>query len=550
MEDWSGLHLLAEVCAQEQRALSSALVPVKFPKKRRSSLLLIKNETDFTTGRRLKLKISPTLLGKRCYFQLDNGHIGDQIGDGGSVSGACGVDYKGNKKQTVTATIDPFASSSSGGDVDGHSFTLSGTSHVNGDDNMENKKQIVTARNFAPFASCSSSVGVDSRGSGVDYNGKKKQIVTDTFSSFASTRSIDLDGDVNEVRGVDYTRKNKQIVTDSTYFASNSAAVDGHGNWVCGVDYTRKNKQIVTDCSDFASNSAAVDGHGNWVCGVDYTRKNKQIVSDSSDFASTSSSALDGHGNEVCGVDYTRKSKQIVTDSTDFASSSSVGGIDGHGNWVCGVGNRGKKTQRITFTLSGGSKFDGEGNLGKKIRNQNITATPSATSQQEEAPSTLSSTSGLNLPLSPQFRFHLEYPNLPTRFVNRIQAMGGSKVMLVIEKNLFKTDLDKGHNRLSIPCSQIKNEFLSQEEKMALRTMQSDGKHHQGMDVPVIEPCLDLSTLCLKKWDFNSSSSYVLIKNWNNVADKNNLKLKMTVQLWSFRINTALCFALVNLSQQ
>ncbi|KAF3439327.1 hypothetical protein FNV43_RR17604 [Rhamnella rubrinervis] len=749
MEDLSGLYLLAEVCAQELEALSSASVPVKFPKKRRSSLVLIKNKTGNTTGCGLKLKVSPTHRGKRCYFQLGNGHVGDKIGYDGYDNRVSGVDYNGNKKQSVTATFASIASRSSSGDVDGHgnevcgvddngkkkqrvSFTLRGTSLVNGDDNMEDKKQKVTASNFTPFASNNGSGCVDSHGNGVcgvdysgekrpkitatfssfatnsssdldghgnevcgddytmknkqtvtdssdfalnsggggvdtqgngafgvDYNVKKKERVTATLSSFASTSSSNLDGHGNEVYGDHYKRKDKQTVTDSSNFASNSGGgeVDSHGNGVSGVDYngkkkervtatlssfastsssnldghgnevygnhyTRKDKQTVTDSSNFALNSGGggVDSHGNGVCGVDYngkkkervtatlssfastsisnldghgnevygdhyTRKDQQTVTDSSDFAlnsssgngvcgvdyngkkkervtatlssfaSTSSSDLDGNGNEAYRDDYTMKNKQIVTDSSDFASSSCGGGLDGHGNLVCGVDYKGKKTHRVTFILSGRRKFDGGDKLGKKIRNQNITATASASasacSKQEEVPSTPSCTSGLYLPLTPQFRFHSEYPNLPTSFVNLIQAMGGSEVKLVIEKNLFKSDLDKGLNRLSIPCSQIKNEFLSQQEKekMALRTMQNDGKHHQGLDVWVIEPCLNLSTLCLKKWDFNSSSSYVLIKNWNNVADKNKLKPKMTVQLWSFRLITTLCFALVNLSR-
>ncbi|KAF3441235.1 hypothetical protein FNV43_RR15148 [Rhamnella rubrinervis] len=134
--------------------------------------------------------------------------------------------------------------------------------------------------------------------------------------------------------------------------------------------------------------------------------------------------------------------------------------------------------------------------------------------------------------------------------MDQIQRMGGSQVMLVIEKTLFKSDLDRGLNRFSIPCIQIKNEFLEEEEKTNLCTKQNDGKHNQGMQVSVIEPCLDVTTLCLKKWDFNSTSSYVLIKNWINVADKNQLMRNMKVHLWSFRVNTALCFALVNLSRQ
>ena len=99
MEDLSGLYLLAEVCDQEQNALPSSFVPVKFPKKRRSSLLLIKNETETTTDHGLKLKAFPTLVGKGCYFKLDNGHAGDKIGDDAMATGFVGFITMGTRSR-------------------------------------------------------------------------------------------------------------------------------------------------------------------------------------------------------------------------------------------------------------------------------------------------------------------------------------------------------------------------------------------------------------------------------------------------------------------
>ncbi|XP_015900198.2 uncharacterized protein LOC107433425 [Ziziphus jujuba] len=140
-------------------------------------------------------------------------------------------------------------------------------------------------------------------------------------------------------------------------------------------------------------------------------------------------------------------------------------------------------------------------------------------------------------------------PNPPRRFMDRIQQLGGSEVKFLIQKTLSVTDVKKDQNRLSMPFSQIHSDFLTPQERMFLSRKEDDGKHYQGMEVMVIEPCLDQSSLCLKKWDYRSSSfSYVLIKNWYNLVVNNGLQPGMVVQIWSFRVENALCLALVNLS--
>ncbi|KAF3441234.1 hypothetical protein FNV43_RR15147 [Rhamnella rubrinervis] len=169
MEDWSGLHLLAEVCAevcaQESRDLSAALVPVDFPKKKRSNL--IKNKTE-TTG--LKLKVSPNFLGERCSFQLDHGH----------ESSDDRVDCMAKKtKHSVNA--DSFASSSSSSGallIHGHG------NGVDGDDYIGKMDRSVTATSaaFDSFPSTSGG-GVDGVCGDDDNKGKQKQRVTFSLST-------------------------------------------------------------------------------------------------------------------------------------------------------------------------------------------------------------------------------------------------------------------------------------------------------------------------------------------------------------------------------
>ncbi|CAK9146666.1 unnamed protein product [Ilex paraguariensis] len=125
--------------------------------------------------------------------------------------------------------------------------------------------------------------------------------------------------------------------------------------------------------------------------------------------------------------------------------------------------------------------------------------------------------------------------NLPVQFKNLIQNMGGSQEMLIIQKPLYKTDLSRNHGRLSIPRKQIKNDFLTPEEKMLL--------NESELKVKLIEPCLDDCYIHLRKWEMKTSSIYVLVNNWNEVLSKNGLEEGMVVQLWSFRVNLQLCLA-------
>lgn len=156
----------------------------------------------------LKLKISPTILGKRRHFELDHGQGSESSGDDfremkmqntltdssfasssttstllvhGRGNGFDGVDYERKTEQSVTATsLDSFASTSSSSGVDGHgygglcrvdrqkqrdTFSPSNGSIVDGDDFKE-KKLKVTA--FCSSASCSTSNSVLDHGNGVD----------------------------------------------------------------------------------------------------------------------------------------------------------------------------------------------------------------------------------------------------------------------------------------------------------------------------------------------------------------------------------------------
>ncbi|KAL0399337.1 UNVERIFIED_CONTAM: hypothetical protein Sradi_2277000 [Sesamum radiatum] len=150
-------------------------------------------------------------------------------------------------------------------------------------------------------------------------------------------------------------------------------------------------------------------------------------------------------------------------------------------------------------------------------------------------------------------------PRLPERFKNVIREISEGRIVseetLVIQKALFKSDLMKSHNRLSIPLTQISHHgFLTDEEKKFLRSRDGKGKK-KHKDVTLIEPSLNKRTAMFSRWDMpkdtgKTSSIYVIHGPWTSVVIGNRLKVGMVVQVWAFRIGEELCFALVNLTRE
>ncbi|KAL6985146.1 hypothetical protein U1Q18_018522 [Sarracenia purpurea var. burkii] len=147
------------------------------------------------------------------------------------------------------------------------------------------------------------------------------------------------------------------------------------------------------------------------------------------------------------------------------------------------------------------------------------------------------------------------FPDLPARFRGYIQDLKGNNVILVIQKQLQQADLNMRQGRLSIPLSQMRNEFLTSEEKELLNTRTEDGKHVGKIKAQIIEPSENKyseKTVYLRKWDMPKKSGkvtsvYNLGAGWNLVLknEDNKLGKENEVQLWSFRVGLDLWFALV-----
>ncbi|KAL1537701.1 putative B3 domain-containing protein [Salvia divinorum] len=124
----------------------------------------------------------------------------------------------------------------------------------------------------------------------------------------------------------------------------------------------------------------------------------------------------------------------------------------------------------------------------------------------------------------------------------------------VIEKPLFATDLSPQHNRLSIPISQIADDFLTEAEKHRLR---GENRRTNYLDVKITAvaeaEALSMETAKLCRWDMRkgigrkTSSTYIINGKWHAFAKKNNLTVGLVVQLWCFRLREELCFAIVPL---
>ncbi|XP_058203070.1 putative B3 domain-containing protein At3g24850 [Rhododendron vialii] len=149
--------------------------------------------------------------------------------------------------------------------------------------------------------------------------------------------------------------------------------------------------------------------------------------------------------------------------------------------------------------------------------------------------------------------------DLPAELKDRIRALNGSDVIMVIEKTLYETDVNTGNGRLSLPARQIDMRFLTEEEKVFLATKQDGSKVTRIRSRIIGEGGMEQG-ICLCKWNMPKSLSenvsviYNLLSGWNDVLKAHELRndklcRHTTVQLWSFRVEGNLWFAFVKVSK-
>nr|XP_011469053.1 PREDICTED: B3 domain-containing protein At2g24670-like [Fragaria vesca subsp. vesca] len=134
-------------------------------------------------------------------------------------------------------------------------------------------------------------------------------------------------------------------------------------------------------------------------------------------------------------------------------------------------------------------------------------------------------------------------PDLPEEYKKMVN---GAKAELVIQKQLFTSDVKRNLNRLSLPPKQILCEFLRRDEIEGLK------ENDTFMKVPFIDPELEMEEISVSFWKLSSSDekSLVLNSNWNYIVEKNKLVKGDLIQVWSFRdSNDRLQLALVVLKR-
>nr|GEU29444.1 B3 domain-containing protein, DNA-binding pseudobarrel domain protein [Tanacetum cinerariifolium]GEY57322.1 B3 domain-containing protein, DNA-binding pseudobarrel domain protein [Tanacetum cinerariifolium] len=147
-------------------------------------------------------------------------------------------------------------------------------------------------------------------------------------------------------------------------------------------------------------------------------------------------------------------------------------------------------------------------------------------------------------------RSSMDEVEVDTRVVNEAlkefitgEEIDGTNIKLVIQKTLYETDLKRSQHRLNIPFKQVEtHDFLTDEEKEIL-------VNKEGIKVRVIGPTFMMyeKPLWLKIWSMSKNHNYVLNTNWCNFVEANRkvLKVNTTIQVWSFRQDEQLCFAIL-----
>jgi hypothetical protein len=132
-----------------------------------------------------------------------------------------------------------------------------------------------------------------------------------------------------------------------------------------------------------------------------------------------------------------------------------------------------------------------------------------------------------------------EQPSLPLAFKEKIEQMNGVDVNLVIQKELTMSDVKGDNNRFNIPIDKMIEEsiLLTPLERLSF-----------NISVSMLDHNLRIwDNMYLKKWKLGKSEVYNITGGWYKLVVENDLKKSQKIQLWSFRCNNRLNFALVKL---
>ncbi|XP_009774698.1 putative B3 domain-containing protein At3g49610 [Nicotiana tabacum] len=128
----------------------------------------------------------------------------------------------------------------------------------------------------------------------------------------------------------------------------------------------------------------------------------------------------------------------------------------------------------------------------------------------------------------------------PTNMCQAIRLAGGSRLVYIGRKKAEDSDINPDLSRLLIPGTFDKEllKNLSEEERIKL---ENDDKN-KSFEVKVMDQDGNFHKMKFTRWQ--SLKRFVLNKGWNNLVEANNLQKGDTVDLWHFRIDLKLCFAI------
>nr|XP_011466032.1 PREDICTED: putative B3 domain-containing protein At3g49610 [Fragaria vesca subsp. vesca] len=125
----------------------------------------------------------------------------------------------------------------------------------------------------------------------------------------------------------------------------------------------------------------------------------------------------------------------------------------------------------------------------------------------------------------------------PAEVYNMIQLLL-QNAKLVTQKKLTCSDVARTHNRLLVRVNQIKLEVFLNEEELGVIGAQ------ESVPVRVIGPGSVESNLQFKKYNLSETAKfYAITHGWGGFVRRTGLQVMDTIQLWSFRVNGNLCFA-------
>ncbi|KAF8077433.1 hypothetical protein N665_1036s0008 [Sinapis alba] len=142
-----------------------------------------------------------------------------------------------------------------------------------------------------------------------------------------------------------------------------------------------------------------------------------------------------------------------------------------------------------------------------------------------------------------------ENTTIPEWLVNVMmrEEINGYEPKLILEKTMYKSDIDKVQSRLSLPSNQIvTSDFLSEEESRVIYEQSVLKNRTEGLSVVMVDPLLKKHDVDLRKWKMGGSWNYVFVDGWNQVVSTNTFRVGNVYHVWSFRSGGGkLCFALV-----